>query len=252
MKKILSFSALFLLLASYGFSQFEKSVEFGFQASPLVSFAQVVNDSSKQEIDGLTTKASMGFSFGLVTDFRIADPVALHTGLNIVAKGFSSEVDYSAIGLGTGVNKQRVTSLEIPLALKFRSPELGSSGMHVTGVFGGAAEINLQNSYTTDAIVVDTSGTVPTFSLVTQPAQKDNSRLNLFTFSFVPGAGVDWVQDWGTVTGGVSYHWGLMNIASKSFQEDQYTAQNPGQTIPAGQIIRTKLSYVALDLGYFF
>lgn len=250
MKKILSFSALFLLLASYGFSQFEKSVEFGFQASPLVSFAQIVNDSSKQEISGLTTKAAMGFSFGLVTDFRLADPVALHTGLNIVTKGFSAEVDYSALDLGTGVNKQRVTSLEIPLALKFRSPELGSSGMHVTGVFGGAAELNLQNSYTTDLVVFDSTNS--TFSLVTQAAQKDNSRLNLFTFSFVPGAGVDWVQDWGTVTGGISYHWGLMNIASKSFQEDQYAAQNPGQTIPAGQIVRTKLSYVALDLGYFF
>lgn len=225
MKKTLFFSALFLLLASYGFSQFEKSVEFGFQASPLVAFANVT-DSDKNDINGLETNARMGFSFGLITNFKLADPVALSTGLNIVTRGFGTSFNFGD-SLAAGDSKINFTSVDIPISLRFRSPELGSSGMHIMGKFGGAAELNVQtkNETTTTILGITSSNT-----------SRDTEDINLFTFSFVPGAGVDWVQDWGTVSGGVSYHWGLMNILKPDRNGDQ----------------NAKLSYVALDLAYFF
>lgn len=236
MKKILAFCSLFLLLAGYGFAQFEKPVEFGFQASPLVAFP-TITDSSKKDIAGLDTKARMGFSFGLVTNIRIADPVAFSTGLHIATRGFGTAQTITnpldSTASLTLNSKRNFTSVMIPIGLRFRSPELGSSGMHIMGKFGGDAELNVQTVNTYDVLTVDAANNSVT---VTEDSDRDADNINLFTFSFVPGAGVDWVQDWGTVSGGFSYHWGLMNILDKD--------RNGGN--------RARLNYVALDLAYYF
>ena len=212
-------------MASFGYSQFEKSVEFGFQASPLIGFANIT-DSSKSDVEGLDTKARLGFSFGLVTNFRLADPVALSTGLHIVTRGFGYNENLSALNTNLDVTNN-FTSINIPILLRFRSPELGSSGMHIMGKFGGAAELNVQTKSTVSGQIL---------GIDVNETTRDTDDINLFTFSFIPGAGVDWIQDWGTVSGGVSYHWGLMNILDPD---------NNGQR-------NARLSYVALDLGYFF
>lgn len=241
MKKSLFVTALLVLFTFAGLKvQAQEGVKVGFRASPLIGWASVVNDSTKTKPEGLTTKAGLGFSFDFVFTYGFSENVAFRSGINIATKGVKSETDFSFDLLGTttrtvATSKTNFTAVEIPIGLKFRSPEIGT-GMYVVGHFGMNAEINVQNKVTSDATVTVTDAAGGTTSTSTSTEQVDVDGISLFTTSFVPGVGLDWEFDWGMLEFGLTYHWGLLSYTDPDKFNDQ----------------RSRLNYIALNLGYFF
>lgn len=226
---------MLLSFAAFQNAHAQEGVKVGFRASPLIAWASVTNDSTKQVPEGLTTKAALGFSFDFVFTYGFSETVGFRSGINIATKGFSQEIGVTGFSASSKFN---VTSLEVPVGLKFRSPEIGT-GIHIIGHFGVNAELNLANSTETTATVTvpDPTGG-PDITTTTTTTTKDVDGINFFTGSFVPGVGVDWEFDWGMLEFALTYHWGLLSLTDKG-------SQNFNQTV-------TKVSYIALNLGYFF
>jgi len=241
MKKITLFSALLLILSLAAFKNLhaQEGIKIGFRASPLIGWATTVDDSTKTKPDGLTNKAGLGFSFDFVLTYGLTESVAFRTGINIASKSAKSEVNSVVEILGTTTttnltSRVNFTAVEIPLGLKFRSPEIGT-GLYVVGHFGVNAEINLQNRiFNEGSTVVEGGGT--TISTTIDEEFVDVDGIRPFTASFVPGVGVDWEFDWGMVEMGLTYHWGLLSFTDP----DKFGGQ------------RSRLNYLALNLGYFF
>ncbi len=242
MKKTLLYSALLLLISFAAIKPVmaQEGIKIGFRASPLIAWASVVDDSTKTRPEGLTTKAGLGFSFDFVITYGFSESVGLKTGINIATKSVRDEVNSTIDILGTTTttmvnNRTSFTAVEIPIGLKFRSPEIGT-GIYIVGHFGVNSEFNLQNKIKQEGSVTfdDGIGNVSTTTVNSERVDVDGIRL--FTASFVPGAGVDWEFDWGMVEMAVTYHWGLMSFTNP----DDFGG------------LRSRLNYIALNLGYFF
>jgi hypothetical protein len=238
MKRTVIICTLFLLVGLVGLNKVmaQEGVKVGFRASPLVSWGNVTDKVTKAKPAGLETKAALGFAFDFAFTYGFSENVGFKTGVTIATRGIKSTLalDSTISGLSTLESKMGITSVIVPLGLKFRSPEIGD-GIFIYGVFGMDAEINVQNKIVADVIVVDSiSGGMS----VTQGLEtRDNDGISLFTTSFAPGAGVDWQFDWGMLEFGVTYHWGLLSYTTNKFS-------SPNQ--------RTKMNAIALNLGYYF
>lgn len=222
MKKTIATLA-FLLIAGVIFAQ--EGAKIGFRASPLIGWATIVDDSSKTKPEGLETNAALGFSFDFVFTYGFSDNVMLRTGLNIASKNAKSTTNLSAFNTNL-TQRVNFTAIEVPIGFKFRSPEIGDS-MYIVGHFGANPEINVQNKVFTDGTVLG----VPVSS-----EQVDVDGIRPFTASFVPGAGLDWEFDWGMLEFAVTYHWGLLSYTDP----DKFGGQ------------KSRMNYIALNLGYFF
>jgi len=224
---VFTFMLLLLSLAAVKPAMAQEGIKVGFRASPLIGWASIVDDSTKTKPTGLTTKAGIGFSFDFVVTYGFSETVAIRSGINIATKSARSEFDVLGVQSST---KTSLTALEIPLGLKFRSPEIGN-GMYIIGHFGVNPEINLQNRTVTDLTVG---------GVTTTTEMRDSDDINLFTMSFVPGAGLDWEFDWGMLEFAATYHWGLL-----SYTDTRSIAEG-------GTGLSSRLNYIALNIGYFF
>lgn len=221
MKKIIA-TLTFILIAGAMFAQ--EGVKIGFRASPLIGWASIVNDSTKTKPDGLTTKAGLGFSFDFVFTYGFSENVAFRSGVNIATKSIKTNTNIA--GLSDIDQTTNFTAIEIPLGLKFRSPEIGD-GMFIIGHFGVNPEINVQNKITTEGTAL---------GLSISQEQVDVDGISLFTASFVPGVGLDWEFDWGMLEFAATYHWGLLSYTDPDKMGG----------------LRSRMNYIALNLGYFF
>jgi hypothetical protein len=239
MKRTVFICALFLLIGFMGVNtaMAQEGAKVGFRASPLISWGNITNDSTKAKPDSLETMAAMGFAFDFVFTYGFSDNIGFKTGITLATRGIKSSSILSAPidGVSRLNSKLAITSVIVPLAFKFRSPEIGD-GMFIFGVFGMDAEINVQNKIIGDVVVLDTSGSTPVLH-VEERETRDNDGINFFTTSFSPGAGLDWQFDWGMLEFGVTYNWGLLSYTTKKFSD-------PNQ--------RTKMNAVQLNLGYYF
>lgn len=242
MKRTFFAAAILVLLTLVAFKPVhaQEGVKIGFRASPLVAWASVVDDSTKTKPEGLTTKAGLGFSFDFVFTYGFTESVGFKTGVNIATKSAGTEFSNSFEFLGTtttttGTSKTSFTAVEIPVGLKFRSPEIGT-GMYIVGHFGMNAEINLQNRIKSDVTTTITDSNGGTTTATSSSEQVDVDGIRLFTTSFVPGVGLDWEFDWGMLEFAATYHWGLLSFTNP----DDFGNQ------------RSRMNYIALNLGYFF
>ena len=208
----------------------QEGVKIGFRASPLIAWASIVDDSTKTKPEFLTTKPGIGFSFDFVFTYGFSESLALRTGVNIATKGVRTESSITILDITTTADtRTSFTAIEVPLGLKFRSPEIGT-GIYIIGHFGINPEINLQNRTKSTVTISSPAGTSTSTTETV-----DSDAINPFTLSFVPGAGVDWEFDWGMLEMALTYHWGLL-----SYTDTDVTGQ------------RSRLNYIALNLGYFF
>lgn len=212
----------------------QEGAKVGFRASPLISWGNITDKVSKAKPAGLTTGAALGFAFDFAFTYGFSDNIGIKTGVTLATRGIKSSyaLPVPILGISSLDSKLSITSVIVPIGLKFRSPEIGD-GMFIYGVFGMDAEINVQNKIVGGYVVVDSSGS----SSITTQETRDNDGISIFTTSFAPGAGLDWQFDWGMLEFGVTYHWGLMSYTTKKFTD-------PNQ--------RTKMNAVALNLGYYF
>ncbi|MEM7659255.1 MAG: outer membrane beta-barrel protein, partial [Bacteroidota bacterium] len=217
---------LFVLIGSLAGSVFaQQGVKIGLRFSPIVSFATITDSSNNTVSDDMGSR--VGLSYGLMLNYGLTDNLGFQSGVHIVTKGFNRSAQVDSVPTTQDV---RITTVEIPVALRGRSPEIGN-GLFITGLFGVSLDVSAgyRNQYT---------GLDP----VTKERQESGTKsgANLVTpvnLSFIFGAGVDIEQDWGTVHTGLSFHRGLTNMNNRSNFGNQESI---------------RVSYVALDLGYFF
>lgn len=228
----------------------QNGLKFGLQVSPLIGWSNVIDDNENNSVadkTGYDFSSRAGFSYGATLSWGLVDNLAILSGVNIVNKGYSRTVEGSifpdSLDLPAGsVAEQtvRMTTVEIPLLLKGRTPEI-AGGLRIVGKFGASLDlaVGYRNEYETlrpdNYGMEEVSGTI-------------NGALDYLrpiNVSFVVGGGIDWNFPVGTVSAGITYHQGLTNMRrQKGFVEGE------AATIFAGEIVR--MNYVALDLGFFF
>ncbi len=208
----------------------QEGVKIGLTFTPIISFASVT-DSDNNDIPGLETSSKLSFAYGLMFNYGFTENYAFHSGIHIVRKGFKRNQTVDNLPVSQDVF---FTSLEVPIALKLRSNEVGN-GVFIKGLFGISTDIQLgyRNEYT---------GSNP---VTGEPAQSGTTRTsnlaNPLALSFIFGPGAEIVLDRiGTVNVGVIYHRGLTNLNNKS----KFTGPGSEESI--------KVSYFSLDLGYYF
>ncbi len=221
--------------------QAQEGIRMGLRFSPIISFANITDSTGATISDEITSRA--GLSYGLSVNYGFSDNVGLHSGLHIVNKGYRRTSTFnidSAITINDASENVRITAVEIPIALRGRTDDIGN-GIHIVGTFGGTIDIstgyrNQWKEVNPATYEVNTGGS----------GQLNRAAEYLFPvgLSFVFGAGVDWEIDRvGTLNLGVTYHQGLTNL----------NARNGGfQTGTKGASENIKLNYVALDLSFFF
>jgi len=195
----------------------QEGLKIGVRFSPLVSFATVIEDSTRARID-LGQTSRLGYAYGIMGSYGFSENYGLNSGIMIVARGFSQEDgDFSA--------DIRYTAVQIPFGFKLRSSEIGS-GIHMKALFNIELEGNLGFR-----AITETVGS-------TEPQEDRNpNQMNFVSAGFVVGGGVEIEKDWGTLDFGLTFHRGLTNINDKTngFSD---------------AIVR--INYLALELGYYF
>jgi len=178
MKKIIVLTFLFVFTFTKA-----QDLKIGLTLAPTINFNKTeikVDDKWKTE-EGT---GGLGWKGGLLADYNFTGNYNLHSGFLIHTKAFDG--DNSDL---------KVTTLEIPLALKLRTKEV-SDNIHITGFFGGTFDLNVAGT------MKDANG----------DEYSANDKLNIFGMSFMAGAGAEYDLDFGHVGLGLSYHLGFTDI----------------------------------------
>ncbi|HEX5001123.1 MAG TPA: porin family protein [Bacteroidia bacterium] len=216
MKKLIFSAVTSLVLCTSGlvFSQSTStppaSFYIGLKATPIVYWGTV--DDNVLESDG----ARVGFTYGLMTDFHIDRSYFFSTGLDISSRGFKAKAGDIKI-------VQRLKYIDIPVALKLKTKEMGY--MTYYGLFGF----------------------LPGFLIganqdIESPAYSEKKRSNQSDFSFfnagiLVGLGVEYNIGGSTIlTGGLTYN----NSFTDAFEPKE------------GNDAKIKSNQISLNLGVFF
>ena len=226
MKNIILLVALFII-AKVSFAQ---EFRFGLRLSPIIAFAGVT-DKDKNTITGLSTSSRVGFAGGLMATYQFTEKFGIHSGLNIVSKGYQYSTTSPSL-----TTKASLTTVEIPLALHMRTNEI-ANGLRVRGLFG--ASFNILASTKTDITLTGTTTTT-----------KNSDGYYKFVPDFIFGAGVEWsLRDAGTLDLGLRFNLPLFLATDKL---NRVSTTNPSSNSLTTVDGRIRVSYVSLDLGYYF
>ena len=203
---------LFVLsLAFPGFSQ-DKPFRFGFKAAPNISW--IAPDSKDYESDGI----KMGFSWGLLADFALAENYFIKTGFSMDYMNAKLQFPF-ATETDTGMMNRtyHLRYLEIPLTLKMRTNKFGKTAYFGELGFGTAFNIRAKSD---DEFEPD-NGSRST-------SEKDvKDDIALFKESLIVGAGLEYFLDESTsLVFELSFHNGLTNILTGENTKDATIKQN--------------------------
>lgn len=219
---------LILALGTYAASFAQQGFSIGLRFSPIFSFASITDDEGNTPT-GLETSTKLGLSYGLNMHYGITDNYGFKSGVHIVRKGFKREQNLSGVA---AIQDVTVTAVEIPIALKGRSNEIGS-GLFINGQFGLSADIRAGYKNEFSGI-----NPIPGSTAGDTGVSKNTKFINPVAFTFIFGIGGEKVIDRvGTMNFGIIYHQGLTNVNNKE---------------NFGNMENIKIRYVSLDLGYFF
>lgn len=217
MKKITLIFILFIITKL----AYAQEFRFGLRLSPIVSVA-AISDKDKNAISGINKSSKIGFAGGLMATYQFTEKFGVHSGLNIVSKGYEYEGAFPT-STPKQTTKTTLTTVEIPIALHMRTNEI-ASGIRVRGIFGGS--FNILASSKTDVTVGGT----------TSSSKKSDGYYKIVP-DFVVGAGVEWsLQDAGTIDLGIRFNQPLFLATDKVNGTDG----------------RIKVSYWSFDIGYYF
>lgn len=224
MKKVLV-SMLFLgVLTLQICAQEAKSLRLGLNASPSVSWFK------PETKDYSPAGALLGFTYGLVGDFRVGQYYSVSTGLNISHFGGKLEFteQLSVIGVTKMEREYRMQYLELPVTIKLNTPEIGYFTYY--GRFGFATGFNLRSK------AKDTYVSGSTFT-----EEYDNKRNTpLLRAALVVGLGLEYSLGGRTsLFGGFTYNNGFTNNLKG---RNQHTNANLSATA----------NYLMLNLGIMF
>ncbi len=234
MKKFLSVCfVMFMAFHAIG----QSKVQFGLRLSPVISWANTKDSTNTpyELPESIKSSASMGISYGLALNYFFADNFGIYTGLNWITKGYNLNGPLYSPLSETYKQKRRMSTLEIPIALRLRSKPIGpeSLGMRIRGLAGVSADINVSGKVTDNP---------------TTPLGKKYSTkwYQPFGVSTLFGLGVEWnIEKVGTFDLGVSYHKGLINQRLDKALDGNNNIINPSK-------LRQRYDYMSLDVSYLF
>ncbi len=146
-----------------------------------------------------------GWKGGLVVDYGFDENYFIHSGLLIHTRDFSGD-NFT----------QKVTTIEVPLALKLRSNEVADN-FHITGTFGASIDLNVDAQFQIDG----------------EDKVKNKDAFNTFGSSFIFGAGGEYDLSFGTLGLGLTYYLGLTDV-SKS------------------DLVKIKPKHLSVDVIFYF
>ncbi len=228
MKKATSFIILILLASTVLANDF--GFRFGLKFSPNIAWFRT--ETRFYENDGVR----LGYSYGLIMDYEFAENYAITTGLNILQSGGKMTYPWEQQVEGTlvQVNKHRdhrYRHIEIPLALKLRTVEIG----YITyfGKFGvGLGFLR--------SALVDEETRFPDGEKTFEPTIDIKEETSFFRAGLLLGAGAEY--NFGGLTSlllGLTFHNGFSNVLEYQNDAVPYT--------PSAHNL-----YVELTLGILF
>ncbi len=205
MKK-LALSLLFatsIISSAWAQEDEDQIFHFGLKASPTVNWFRIEGDNVKNEA------LRVGFTYGLITEFRITKNYAFATGLDISYRGgkYSEEklvVDNNGFGYFITLDRvQRFQFVEVPIALKLKTNEIGY--MKYYGTFG-----------LLPGVLVKATEDVESENKALQPDRSkrgNQSDFAAFNLSLQVGLGIEYNLGGNTsMTAGIHYVNGLIDI----------------------------------------
>ncbi len=204
MKK-LALSLLFvatIITASRAQEDEDQVFHFGLKASPTVNWFRVDADGVKNEA------LRIGFTYGLMTEFRITKNYAFATGLDISYRGGEySEVTLVPNGVVNLTKIQRFQFVEVPISLKLKTNEIGY--LKYYGTFG-----------LLPGILVKANEDIESPDQALQPDRSKRSNQSdfaPFNVSLQVGLGIEYNLGGNTsFTAGIHYINGLVDIWDKN------------------------------------
>lgn len=200
MKK-LALSLLFvatIITASRAQEDEDQVFHFGLKASPSVNWFRVDADGVKNEA------LRIGFTYGLMTEFRITKNYAFATGLDISYRGGEySEVQNFGLQSIVITRIQRFQFVEVPISLKLKTNEIGY--LKYYGTFGLLPGVLVKSSEDIES---------PDQALQPDRTKRSNqSNFAPFNVSLQVGLGIEYNLGGNTsVTAGLHYVNGLIDI----------------------------------------
>ncbi|MCB0801476.1 MAG: PorT family protein [Flavobacteriales bacterium] len=248
MKKIAALLSFIFVISITAKAQTD--FQLGLNFSPNISWFKAKTDNVTNE------KTSLGFNFGIIGDFNIADNYAFSTGLNIVTIGgeisypFVQEVDQ--IGSLSGRKTADITLkyVEIPLTLKLKTNEIGYLTYY--GQFGFGLGVNYDAKADVSFAYPSTTG-----GSVSAKDVDYKDDINLLRASLIVGLGAEYNLSGNTsFIMGITFNNGFTNVLS----EEGYADDNNdglGDVDASGKGSRNKdfkaiNNYILLNLGIIF
>ena len=229
MKKIFALALIFS--TALALKAQDKDFQLGFQLSPNLSW--ISPDSEGIESDGM----KLGFSYGIVADFKIAENYAFSTGITLLNSG--GRINYPDVqedvlpqttanpnGSIGGRNSAdiRLNYIQVPLTIKLKTNEIGY--MKYFGQFGLAGAVNIDAVADTEFDYPGASGTV------NREDVDFTDEISLFRASLLMGIGAEYNLSGNTsLMFGITFDNGFLNILS----EDNYAEDSNGNGTPGGR-----------------
>ena len=208
---LLLFSAI---IALQGITQ-EKPFRFGFKVAP--NLAWIAPDSEGYDNDG----AVMGFSWGLLADFALAENYFVKTGFSMDYLNGKLEFPYLNDTVPGMMNRTyHLRYIEIPLTLKMRTNKFGKIAYFGEIGFGTSFNIRAKSD---DEFQPDTGA-----KSTSEEDIKD--EIALFKESLIVGAGMEYFLDESTsLVFELSFHNGLTDILTgeNTLYPDNQTKWHP-------------------------
>ncbi len=225
MKKVISLSFLLLIVTPLLAEDF--GFRFGLKVSPNMSWFRT--ETRGYDNRGLR----IGYSYGLIVDYEFAENYAFSSGLNLLRTGGKLRYDWEEEGEKAKKNSSyQYRHIEIPLALKLRTTEIGYTTYY--GMFGLGLGF-LTNAFADEQVVYASGHSDP---LIDNEDVKDDTAF--LRAGLVLGAGLEYSFGGQTaLLAGITFHNGFSNILDKS----QYFSKNK----PSAHNL-----YIELTLGVMF
>jgi hypothetical protein len=248
MKTTLKYTFLLIGLTIFSLNtsaQDERNFRIGFKITPGFNWTKAISNDVQK--DGM----GIGFSFGVISDIRIADNYFFSSELNISTMSNSmklkSDSIYSLPSTGSSQDynnisyKYNLKYIEIPLTFKFRTKEI--NGMRYWGQFGLAPGFLIGNN----ATVLASPASIGSKSYPAEekfiPNDANNNNLdftkhiddiNFLRASMILGAGIEY-----NLSGNASFYAGIrFNNGFTDILDDKKSKMNN--------------NVMGLELGFFF
>ena len=171
----------------------DQTFNFGLKATPTISWLRV--DAEGISNDGIR----IGFTYGLVTEFKFSTNYAFATGIDVSYRG--GKFKYS-LGNDEVSFTQKLQFLDVPVALKLRTNEIGY--MKYYGTFGFLPGVIIKATESIDSespFVEDRSN------------RSNQSDFTVFNIGLLVGAGAEYNLGGKTsITAGITYNNGIIDI----------------------------------------